>query len=166
MAIHYRPHFFQLCIKRVSYSVKHSSILLSSYKEVSKCPPLTLLFNHSFYNMGMSICMSVILVKDVDEGGEEDRLLVSGFINEEGNVFIVGPCRPPLLSSAVPPGAAAYDTVHMWVCVGLEQALAQSGSQQSVFNRAFPPGCQPASSPNGTTAQLTLPQPCQHKPCL
>lgn len=49
---------------------------------------------------------------------------------------------PPPLSLPIPPVVCVC--VDVCVCAWfLDQALAQPDSQQCIFNRAFPPGCQP-----------------------
>lgn len=77
------------------------------------------------------------LWRDADEGGGEGRLVLSNFINEGGNVFIPGLDTPTTFQT----NPSCY--VRWCVCAFLNQALAQSDSQQCIFNRAFPPGCQP-----------------------
>lgn len=82
------------------------------------------------------------LWRDVDEGGGEGRLLVSDFINEGGNVFIPGLDTPTTFLTN--PSCCVRVCWRVCVCAWfLDQALAQPDSQQCIFNRAFPPGCQP-----------------------
>lgn len=74
--------------------------------------------------------------------------------------------RPPLLSLSFSLCVFVLTWESVCICLcGLDQAPAQSDSQQCIFNRAFPPGCQavlpwqdnsPADAPTALPTQPTL----------
>lgn len=103
------------------------------------------------------------LWRDVDEGGGEGRLLVSDFINEGGNVFIPGLDTPTTFLT----NPSCCVRVCWRVCVRgfwtrhwlspIPSSVSLTGPSRRAAS-LFPP--------DGTTAQLTPPQPCQHNPRL